>query len=99
MRAAWSAFVAQPENGLRFAKSREFEVAQRDEFFRHMARESRRGDDGSPKTGGDFLQPRGAIDGRTDAGEVEPRARANIAVERVADVQRESEAERLNAIG
>jgi hypothetical protein len=99
MRAPWSAFVTQPENGLRFAKSGEFEVAQRHEFLRQMARESRRGDDYSPKTGGNFLQPRGAIDGRTDAGEVEARARANIAVKRVADVQRESEAERLNAIG
>ena len=83
----------------RFAKPGEFEVAQRHEFLRQMARESRRGDDGSPKPGGDFFEAGGAIDGRTDAGEVEARARANVAVERVADVQRESEAERLNAIG
>jgi hypothetical protein len=38
-----------------------------------------------------------AIDGRTYAGEVEMRARADVAVERFADVQRESEAQRLSA--
>ena len=47
---------------------------------------------------GDLLQPRGEIDGGTDAGEVEPVAAADIAVQNLPDMQRDAEAEALDGV-
>src|SRR6202011_1109344 len=52
--------------------------------------------DGAMQTAGDLLQPRREIDGGADAGEVEPVAAADIAVEDVSDVQRHPEAKALD---
>ena len=43
----------------------------------------------------DLLQPRREIDRRPDAGEIEPVAAADIAVQHLADVQRQPEADRV----
>src|SRR5258708_3894655 len=58
--------------------------------------ESRRSHDRAIEPAGDFFQPRCKIDGGTDAGEVEPVAAADIAVQNSSDVQRDSEAEALD---
>src|SRR5258706_2927725 len=46
---------------------------------------------------GDFFQPRRKIDSGTDAGEVEPVAAADIAVQNSPDMQRDPEAEALDS--
>ena len=45
---------------------------------------------------GDFFQPCREIDGRPDAGEVEPVAAADIAVQNFSDMQRDAEAKTLD---
>ena len=45
---------------------------------------------------GDLLQPCGEIDGGADAGEIEPVAAADIAVQNFPDMQRDAEAEALD---
>src|SRR5271155_5295296 len=81
-------FLPQAVHGLRFAETGEFEVSQRDEILRQIAREGGGADDGPAEPRGDFLQPRRHVDRGADAGEIEPRAGADIAVERLADVKR-----------
>ena len=44
------------------------------------------------QTAGDLFEPRRKIDRRTDAGEIEPIAAADIAVQDVSDMQRDAEA-------
>ena len=46
----------------------------------------------------DLLQPRREIDRRPDAGEIEPVAAADVAVQHLADVEREAEADRVLAV-
>ena len=62
--ASHACLSAQPELGFRFAESRQFTVAQWDEFLRHTTRESRRSNDGLPKPRGDLFQSGGPIHAR-----------------------------------
>src|SRR5207248_9340676 len=50
------------------------------------------------KPAGDFLQTRREVDGRTDAGEVEPAGAADIAKQNAADMQRHAETETFDAL-
>src|ERR1700734_1765022 len=54
--------------------------------------------DGAMQLAGDLLQPCCEIDGGADAGEVEPVAAADIAVEDLADMQRNPEAKPLGGV-
>ena len=47
---------------------------------------------------GDLFQPGGEIDRGADAGEVEPVAAADIAVQHRADMQRQAETEAFNGV-
>src|SRR5689334_25109463 len=56
------------------------------------------GNDGAAQQAGELLQAGGEIDRRSNTGEVEPRAAADIAVEDRADMQRDAEAEALDGV-
>src|SRR6266568_1931357 len=73
--------VREPKNQLRRAKSGKAEFAECRKFARAVAREFFRGDDRAPEPAGQLFDARGKIDGGTDAGEIEPIAAADIAVE------------------
>ena len=47
---------------------------------------------------GELFQPRGEIDRGADAGEIEPVAAADIAVEHLSDMQSEAEAETVDGV-
>src|SRR5205814_1275231 len=54
--------------------------------------------DGATEPAGQLLEPRREIDGGADAGEIEPVAAADIAVENLADMQRDAETEALDVV-
>src|SRR6516162_8758727 len=67
--------------------------ARQRELAAAMLCELARSQDPAPQRAGQLFDARGAIDSRTDAGEIEPIAAADIAVEDIADMQGEAEAQ------
>src|SRR5579859_1378180 len=72
-------FVAQAEHALGLRKARDRKLAEIDPVIGAGAGERGGSDHGAMRTRGDLFQPRGKIDGRPDAGEVEPADGADIA--------------------
>src|SRR6478672_1169240 len=89
---------AQAEHRLRRRKARHGAFAEAQEILRQVGGEFRRSDDRLAELRRDLLQPRREIDRRPDAGEIEPVAAADIAIQQLADVQRETEADRALAV-
>jgi len=65
-------------------------LAESGEFVRAATREFPGGEDRASELAGQLFNACGTVDGRANAGEIEPVAAADIAVEDIADVQRES---------
>jgi hypothetical protein len=61
-------------------------------------RESARGDDGAVEAGGDLFQPGCEIHRRIDAGEIQPITAADVAVQHLADMERQTEAEAFDGM-
>src|ERR1700738_2195171 len=95
LRGLWR-FISQPVNplGLRESCDRKFaEIAPAAGAYAGNACGAH---EGAMQPAADLLQPRREIDGGADAGEVEPVAAADIAVEDFSDVQRHPEAKALD---
>src|SRR5262249_23837521 len=84
-------FVADAEDGLLRGKSREREVPDRLEIRPAVTREFVGGEDHSAQFAGELLEPRGQIYCGANAGEIQPVSAADVAVQDVADVKRQSE--------
>src|SRR5262249_9208635 len=72
-------------------KSREREVSDRLEIRPAVTREFVGGEDHSAQFAGEVLEPRGQIYRGANAGEIQPVSAADVAVQDVADVKRQSE--------
>src|SRR5262249_23153967 len=79
------------EDGLPRGKSREREVPDRLEIRSAVTREFVGGEDHSAQFAGELLEPRGQIYRGANAGEIQPVSAADVAVQDVADVKRQSE--------
>src|SRR5271167_726100 len=86
-------FVFEAEHPLCRAKAGKGEFTKGGEFVGAMLRELIGGENRSPQLTGQLFNARGKIDSRTNAGEIEPIAAADIAVKDIADVQRQAEAQ------
>src|SRR5262245_10522125 len=87
-----SSFVAKPVERRRNAKPRDCAVVDRRQRCRAALRERVRGDDRPTEVARDLFETRGEVHRGTDAGEVEPASAADVAVENLAEVEREPEA-------
>src|SRR6202035_1248769 len=86
-------FVFEAKHELRRAKAGKGELAECGELAPAMLCELAGSQDPAPQLAGQLFDARGEIDGRTDAGEVESIAAADIAVEDIADVQGQAKAQ------
>ena len=68
-------------------------IAKLHELLGQMPREFEGGEDLPPEPSGKFLEPRRHVHRGADAGEIEPPSPADIAVERLADMQSQAEAD------
>jgi hypothetical protein len=76
---------------LRCAKAGQPEFTERGEFSCAVAREITGGEDCAAQLRGQLFDAGGTIDGWTNASEIESIAAADIAVEDIADMQRQAE--------
>src|SRR5262245_61689674 len=83
--------IAHAEDGLLRGKPSEREVPDRLEIRPAVTREFVGGEDHSAQFAGELLEPRGQIYRGANAGEIQPVAAADVAVQDVADVKRQSE--------
>src|SRR5215470_14027389 len=86
-------FVFEAKHELRRAEAGKSELAECGELTPAMLCELTGSQDPAPQLAGQLFDARGEIDGRTNAGEVEPIAAADIAVQDIADVQGQAEAQ------
>src|SRR6202008_2247843 len=84
-------FEAEHPLGRAEAGKREF--AECGEFAGAMLREFIGGENPAPQFAGQLFEASGKIDGWTNAGEIKPIAAADIAVEDIANVQCQAEAQ------
>src|SRR5260221_1373886 len=83
--------VAEAERRLRRAEPGEGEFADRDELGAAVTGELARGKNDSAEPGGQLLDARREVHRRPDRGEVETVAATDIAVEDLAEMQRQAE--------
>ena len=85
--------ILETEDRLRCAEPGKREFAECREFTRAVAGKFSRGEDGASELAGQLFDARCKIDRGPDAGEIEAIAAADIAVEDIADVQCQAEAQ------
>src|SRR3954453_6307096 len=88
--------IGQPVDALWLRKAGDRKFAKVAPQRRTGLRKTRRGDDRAAETARDLFQPCRQIDRRSDAGEVEPVAAADIAIQDAPDMQRHAEAKALD---
>src|SRR6516225_5071644 len=83
-------FVGNAEDGLLRRKSREREFPDRLEIGFAVTREFVGGEDHAAQFAGELFEARGQVYRGADAGEIEPVSAADVAIQDVADVKRQS---------